>query len=361
MKRILHIANARMGSGGVESFLMNLYRNIDHEKIQMDFIVFSEEIGMHEAEIAKMGGRIYKVPRKQDGLLKNINTIRKIVKDHHYQIVHRHCDSAIMLLDILAARIGGAKHIIAHSHSTNNEHSLIHKLCKPFLGRMVKHRFACSNAAGKWMFGNTTFTVIHNGIDCEKYKFNANTRKEKRIQLDIPEDTIVYSNISVFKKEKNLKFLINIFNEVHKQNHNSVLLLIGDGELRSELESIVKNLTLEKAVLFLGQRTDVSDLFQMIDIFVLPSLYEGLPLTMVEAQTSGVFCYISNMVPREAILNSKIVKQLPLEKGTDYWAKQLLDVPPIPERDIAVNTIKKAGYDIKNTTSWLESFYLSLE
>lgn len=361
MIRVLHIANARMGSGGVESFLMNLYRNMDREKIQMDFVVFSDEVGMHEAEIARLGGRVYKVPRKKDGLFRNLNAIRKIVKENQYKIVHRNCDAAIMLLDILAAKLGGARYVIAHAHSTQNEHSFIHKVCKPFLRKVVKYRYACSDAAGKWMYGKASFEIIPNGIDCKQFDFQQNIRDKIRTQFLIPENTIVMGNVAVFKEVKNLSFLIDVFAEIHKRNDNTMLLLVGDGEERSSLENKVRELQLEHCIKFLGTRSNVNEIFMAMDIFILPSFYEGLPLTMVEAQTSGLKCYISDRVPDDAIINAELVEKVSLEENAEEWAEKILTTCDVEDRKHAGQVVRQAGYDIRQVAKKMQDFYLSLE
>lgn len=360
MIRILHIANARMGSGGVESFLMNLYRHMDREVIQLDFMVFSEEEGMHEQEIAALGGHIYKVPRKKEGLFKNLNTIRRIVKENNYKIVHRNCDAAIMLLDVLAARAGGAKFVIAHSHSTQNYLGPVHKICKPILKHVVDYRFSCSDAAGRWMYGNAEFKIIPNGIDTKKFEYKDNIREKVRESLYIPDDFLLVGTVGLFKGVKNTSFLIDVFSEVHTRNPRSALLLVGDGELRDNLERQVESLHLKQAVIFIGTRDDVNELLMALDIFVLPSLYEGLPVSLVEAQTSGVYCLLSDKVPSEAILNSEIAEQLPLEAGIKYWADKILAWNGDYDRHNGSMVVRQAGYDIRAVADEMQRFYLSL-
>lgn len=359
MLRVLHIANARMGSGGTETFLMNIYRNIDRNKIQFDFVVFSDEHGMHEKEIEEMGGRIFRVTRKQDGLFKNLKQIYNIVKQNDYIIVHRHCAAAIMFFDLLTSKLAGAKYLIAHSHSTQDEHGLIHNICRPFLKYVSDCQYACSDAAGKWMYGKHKFQVIRNGIDCDKFQFDKQKREQKRQELNI-NGKIAIGNIAVFKEVKNIPFLIDIFEIIHKRNPNSVLLLIGDGDLRSELENKVRTLGLADDVKFLGTRTDISELFMALDIFVLPSWYEGLPLTMVEAQASGVECFISTGVPAETILNKDLVERIPLDRGAEFWAECILNKNNTFDRNCASDILKATGYDIKDTAMQMQKFYLSV-
>lgn len=360
MIRVLHIANARMGSGGTETFLMNLYRNIDREKIQFDFVVFSNEEGMHEKEITELGGRIYRVPRKKEGLIKNFNGIRKIVKENNYQVVHRHCGSAVMVFDILAAKMGGAQCVIGHSHSTNNEHWLLHKLCRPLLNRVCNYRFACSEMAARWMYGKKATKVIANGIESENFRFNKKKRDEKREELGIAEDEMVYGNIAGLQEVKNQAFLIDVFEIIHKKNKNTKLFLVGIGELRERLEAKVRSLGLEEVIVFLGQRTDIAGLLCALDVFVLPSLYEGLPLTMVEAQCSGVSCVISDKVPEECILNDELVKQIALSETRESWAQKLMDVTSTFDREQGVTYIRDAGYDINQSVKYLQEVYIKI-
>lgn len=358
MVRVLNIANARMGSGGVESFLMNVYRNIDRNRVQMDFVVFSDEVGCYEEEIHKMGGKIYKVTRKKDGIVKNLNQIRKIVKDNNYKIVHRHCASAIMVLDIWAARLGGAKRIIAHSHSIQTEHSGIHKVCKFFLNHSVNTRFACGIDAGKWMYGKKSFRVVRNGICCDEYIYREEKRSIKRMELGIDDDITVYGTVAGLRKVKNIPFMIEVFKEIHTQDEKTKFLLVGDGEERQVIENQIQTCGLEDDVIVLGNRSDVNELMMAMDVFLMTSFYEGLPLVLVEAQTSGLQCFVADTIPKEAIINDKLLRSISLQKSPVQWANNIMEFRNEIQREGAADIVKEKGYDIKEVVGGLQRYYL---
>ena len=359
--RVAQVIGKWLG-GGVESVIMNYYRYIDKNKIQFDFICDSDSKNIPYTEIEKLGGKVIIVsPYKK--IFKYEKELTKVFKQNKYDIVHSNINS-LSILPLRCAKKAGIKIRIAHSHSTSNKkewkRNIIKNILRPFSKVYATHYFACSELAGKWLFGNKTFNagkikVVKNAIELEKFKFNENIRNEKRQELNIDKDTIVIGNVGRFVDQKNHKFLIKIFKQYNMKNNNSVLLLVGQGPLEDKIKDQVKNLNLSNKVIFLGQRTDVNDLYQAMDIFILPSLYEGLGMVLIEAQVAGLPCIASVEVPNEASI-SKLISYKKLD-NIDIWCNEIENCI----KKIRLNqNINNFEYDINIECKKLEKLYADL-
>lgn len=324
--RIAQVIGKWVG-GGVEAVVMNYYRHIDRNKIQFDFICDNDSTNIPYEEIEKLGGKVILVPPYQK-IIAYHKEVKRIFKENNYKIVHSHINT-LSVFPLYTAKCAGVPVRIAHSHSTTNKKewkkNLLKQVLRPFSKVFATHYFACSELAGRWLFGNKEYDkgnvfLLNNAIDVDKFKYDEKARKEIRKELKIKEDTVVIGHIGRFVAQKNHTFLIDIFNEYHKLNSNSLLLLVGQGPLEEEIKEKVKELGLEESVKFLGQRNDANRLYQAFDLFLLPSLYEGLPVVGVEAQASGLLCILSESMTRETkVLNS--TKFISLEKSDKEWAK----------------------------------------
>ncbi|WBW98948.1 glycosyltransferase family 1 protein [Oceanirhabdus sp. W0125-5] len=362
--RVLHVV-VNMNRGGAETLIMNLYRNIDRTKVQFDFLVHKDVKGAFEDEIISLGGKIHRIPYITDvGHFGYKKALYKFFKNHSdYKIVHAHMDSMSGLV-LQAAKKAEIPSRISHSHNTRNEGNSLARLYKSYISnRIIKNSnqlFACSDVAAKWLFKNHSnrAKVIKNGIDIEKFLFNGNIRDLKREELGISDDTLVLGHVARFNHQKNHTFLIDIFEEVHKRKSDSLLLLVGDGALRGSIEEKVRRLNLENSVKFLGVRDDVNELLQALDIFLLPSLHEGLPVTLIEAQAVGLNCVISDTITKEVDLGASLMEFISLSESNNKWAEKLLSLNII-NKD-ATNELRKNGYDIQETAIWLQRFYSNI-
>ena len=327
--RIAQIIGKWVG-GGVEAVVMNYYRNIDRSKIQFDFICDNDSTNIPYEEIESLGGRVILIPPYQK-LISYQKDLRKILKENNYKIVHSHINT-LSVFPLYAAKKVGIPIRIAHSHSTTNKKewkkNLMKQFLRPFSKRYATHYFCCSELAGRWLFGNKEYDkgnvyLLNNAIDIDKFKYNEKIRKEVRTELGIKDDTLVIGHIGRFVEQKNHDFLIDIFKEVHDKNKNSILLLAGQGPLMEKIKNKVKNLNISDSVMFLGQRSDANRLYQAFDIFLLPSLYEGLGMVLIEAQTSGLYCYASTEVPVIAQVTDNL-QFVPLSNGPEIWTKKIL-------------------------------------
>lgn len=364
--RVLHVIGA-MDRGGAETMIMNLYRAMDKDQIQFDFLVHEQDACDYDEEIEDLGGRIYRLPRFT-GL--NIIEYRRLCrqffssnKDH--PIVHGHIGSCAPQYLSVAKKAG--RLTIAHSHAQNFPLSI------PQLGfrfvsfptRFVAHRFlACSNEAGRDRFGSRVvesdkFSIVKNGIDLSLYNCN----KETQLQLKREwgnEEAFLIGHVGRFASEKNHRFLLEVFSLVHDRMPQAKLMLIGRGPLEDELRNWIDAHGLHDAVEFLGIRGDVPEVLKTLDVFVFPSFSEGLAMACVEAQTAGTPCVISTGVPESAVIDDVTVR-LPLSKGAAAWADAVANVSGQKVDHLSrVDEARTCGYDINETARWLEQYYRAL-
>lgn len=279
---IAHIMG-KWNGGGVESVVMNYYRNIDRNKIQFHFLCDEDSTDIPYEEIEKLGGKVIVIPPYQK-LFKYQKELYRIFKENNYKIVHSHINA----LSVFPLRIAKKAKIpvrIAHSHSTSNKKewkkNILKMILRPLSKLYANNYFACTEYAGKWLFGKKVverkeLNVINNAIDLKKFEFNENTRKALREELGIKDDTLIIGHVGRFMKQKNHEFLIEVFNKVYKKNQNTLLILIGQGPLLSEIKQKAINLNIEDKIKFIGQVTDVEKYYNIMDIFLFPSIYEGL-------------------------------------------------------------------------------------
>lgn len=364
MIRILHVVGG-MDRGGIETFLMTIYRNIDRNKIQFDFMVHTDKECAYDEEIRNLGGRIYPViPRKQ-GIFKNIKSLDNFFKTHkEYKIIHQHMSSLTYIEPLKIAKKYGIPCRITHSHNIRQGgspiHKYIHMINKITLESYATEYFACSYLAAKWMYTKkiyeeNRFRVINNAIESKKFIFNETIRNKKREELKI-KDKFVIGHIGRFHPQKNHDFLIDIFKEIYDKDENSILLLIGDGQLKTQIENKVKNLKLSNNVIFTGVCDDIPKIIQAMDVFLLPSLYEGLGIVLVEAQASGLKCFTSDKVVPQDVDSTGLVKFINLDKSARHWAKEVLKGKDY-ERQNTMESIIDGGYDVFQVANEIQNWY----
>lgn len=358
MIRVLHIFH-EMANGGIEHFVMDYYRHIDRTKVQFDFLVSVESEGYFDREITDMGGVVHHAYPLEKNPLRNYWDIAKIVRENRYNIVHRHTGSAFGYFDLRAARHGAAKHLILHSHNNQAGNQTIHKLSATFL-KIPCERLACSHEAGEWLFGsNQDFKIINNAIDCGRFRFRSEVRNEIRQEFQFG-DRFVIGHVGRFEDQKNHLRMLRIFEAVLEKCPDSVLVLVGIGSLQEQCRHLAHDLGISDHVLFLDTRADVPELMQAFDLFLLPSLYEGFPFVLVEAQASGLICVASTKVPAECNVTGN-VRFIDLEKTDAEWADDILtDRKTKIDRSKCAEKMKEHGYDITLNAMEICSYYESL-
>lgn len=353
LKRVLVVTTTNLGFNGITSVIMNYYRNIDRSKIQFDFAIAEEIHKTIAEEIKELGGVIYQLSSRKKKTIKYLKELKQLVKEKKYEIVHVHGNSGTLYFDIHALKNAGVPMRIAHSHNSTCNHKIIHKLLKNKLNKEMTCGMACSELAGEWLF-NREYIVMNNGIDIDIFLFNEEVKKKYRTKLNI-EKKYVIGHIGHFSYQKNHEYLINVFAEVLKEIPNAVLMLIGDGKLRGEIEKQIYKLGISKNVLLLGNRSDISELMQSMDILVFPSRFEGLPVVLVEAQAAGLKVIASDNVTEECKITDKI-EFLSLN-NKNKWVEKIVCNNKKYERKDVEKIIKESTFNIKREIRKLEAFY----
>ena len=363
MIRVVHVLGG-LNRGGAETMVMNIYRAIDRTRIQFDFIVHTSKKQDYEEEIDSLGGRIFVFPRF-NGL--NTLSVKKewnvFFRDHpEYRILHSHVRSYASIY-IPIAKKHGLKTII-HSHSTSNGTgiaSIAKRLMQRSLRKQADYFVGCSREAGEWLFGKKVvnsdrYYMLPNAIDVKAYSFNPEIREKYRVELGL-KDELTFIHVGRFHPAKNHAFLLNLFAKIHERDINTKLILVGDGELRPAIEKQISELGIASSVILTGSRSDVPNLLQAADCFLFPSKWEGLPVTVVEAQASGMPCLISDRVTKDVRV-SDLVRCLSIDNGYDEWLKTIGELVFV--RSDVSSQIINAGFDINTTATWLQSFYQGL-
>ena len=352
--------------GGVEAVTINYYRNIDKNKVQLDFICDEDSTNIPYEEIERMGGKVIIIPSYSKPF-KYHKELKRVLKEGNYKIIHSNINT-LSVFSLFAAKCAGVPVRIAHSHSTTNKKekkkNLMKQILRPFSKVFATDYMCCSELAGRWLFGNKEYDkgnvyLLNNAIDLDKFKYNESLRKKKRKELGIKDDALVIGHIGRFVAQKNHDYLIDIFNEIHKKNNNSILLLAGQGLLMEDIKNKVKELNLDDNVKFLGQRNDANELYQAFDVFLLPSLYEGLPVVGVEAQAAGLLCYLSDDMTKETKVLD-ITKFMSLNNTPEEWANNILDDVKKYKRIDTSKEMTAKNFNIKEEAKKLEEYYLNL-
>lgn len=364
-----------MNRGGAESMIMNYYRAIDRNKVQFDFLVHRSEKAAFDDEIESLGGKIFRLNAISPFFPgKYYDELRSFFKEHQgYSIIHSHLNT-FSYFPIKIAKEFKIPYRIAHAHTATEKITLKELLrpasAKEALKKFIKfrlkkrihknttHYFSCGEKAGKWLFGvQQHFKIMNNAIDAEKFVYNPLVSAEYRKKNNIG-DQLVIGHIGNFTNPKNHSYLLKVFKALLSKNENCCLVLIGDGPLRKSIEQEAKELSIDHKTHFLGLRTDIADLCQMLDIFVFPSFYEGLPVTLIEAQSAGLKILASDTITREVHLTDDITF-LSIQDSPDVWAEEILKKAPY-KRANHLELIKKEGYDIKSSVKIFQDFYLQL-
>ena len=359
--RILQVVTI-MNRGGLETMLMNYYRTIDKDKIQFDFLVQREENGSYDEEIQYLGGHIYKIPSFNPLKHKKyLHAIDDFFKKNHkkYKIVHTH-NNALGMYVLRSAKKYNIPVRIAHSHSSN--YSIDYKVpfllyAKNKLKNYTTDHFACGESAASWLFGNkANVRILKNAVNLNDFNYNEKYRREIRRKYDIQDKELVIGHVGRFNKSKNHNFIISVFKEILKTT-NAKLLLVGSGDSEEKnIKELVKSLKIENKVIFAGTQTEVYKFLNAMDVFLFPSIHEGLPVTLIEAQANGLQCVISSSIPDECKITD-LINFVSLKDNISNWADTVISKGKLKRKDTSED-IKQSGFEINNATTILEKFYL---
>ena len=359
--KILCISPNGLHNDGITNSIINYYRNMDFTDIEIHILMTKKTDPLILKKFEESNLPIVFTDFRSHTfsyLLKTANLIRK----EKYDIVHVHGSSALLSLDLLAAKLGGCRIRIAHSRNTTCNHKTLDKFLRPFFYKLCNVRFACGTEAGKWLFGNRPFTVIKNGKNLDEFSFNSelrvNVRKEKNW-----DGKIVLGHVGTFNYQKNHKFLIDVFAELQKTLPNSILVLVGSESKNFEAaKTQVRDLGLAEKVIFTGSVNNVAELLQGMDIMLFPSHYEGFPNVVLEWQAVGLPCLISDKITKECAVTD-LVTFLPIDQGTKVWCDAVQNMPVRDREKDAENarkSLEDAGFDIVKDAENLRYIYFQL-
>ena len=358
--RILQIVSSLNAGSGVLSVVLNWHRHIDTTQIQFDYLYYIEVPVTRREEIERLGGRCYELPNPKRCPLKFLRESYRFFKQHRYRTIHSHITQLNFFFYPLA-KLFGTKNIIQHAHGSRWGNRRLNKwrnyLMLHAVWPLITHKLACGQLAGKCWYGKD-FTVVNNGIDLDKFCYNPDVRAQKRKELGV-ENNFVIGHVGRFSAEKNHAFLIEVFAEIAQKDPTAKLLLVGGGELEAQVKRLVLRSGLSARVQFLGARSDVVELYSVFDVFVFPSLNEGMPVAVIEAQASGVPCVLSDAITQEALLLPNTY-MLPLSNSKKNWADKILSLKNKPHI-LGKDYIDKEKFDIRKIATEMKAFYQKVE
>lgn len=358
--KILVVNTNLTDKNGVAGVIFNYLQAINKDGLQMDLVSINHPSQQYIDIVENNGGHLFVIERSMSGIFKYWLKLRKLISHENYDIVHIHGNSHTVVLELSAAWAAGCKVRIVHSHNTNCEHNFIHKFFKPLFDNLVTYRLACGKEAGRWMYGNKPFIVLNNGVDTNKFSYRGESRIKIRHQLNIDSKCFVLGHVGYFYEVKNHRQIINVFEILYHRNENMRLILIGDGVLKEEMQHLLEVKGLSDVAFLTGNISNVDEYLNAMDAIIMPSLFEGLPLTLIEEQANGLPCIVSDNITREADKTGNL-HFLSLTEPLSVWAdciEHLQDGKSRKDRSLnAIEQIKEKGYDIQEEAKVLKKIY----
>ena len=355
--KVLMINTVPMCYEGITTVMLNYAENMDRTGLQLDFLAINDVEESLRARIAVMGAQLYVIEGRNRHPLRYLRTLRRLIRANGYQVVHAHGNSCTLAVEMLAARLGGARARCAHSHNTTCNSALVHRLLRGPFEVCCTHRFACGEAAGQWLFRDKPFAVLNNGIDAARYAFDSRSRAAHRARLGL-EGRRVVGHVGSFNAQKNHAFLIEAFDDAARRDPSLCLVLVGDGPTRPDIEAMVGERGLGDRVIFTGVSREVPGLLSAMDVMALPSRFEGLPNVVIEWQAAGLPALVADTVTPACRL-TELVRFLPLDAKA--WTRALMETPVDADRAAAsagaAQAIAAAGYDIRDSAKRLRRLY----
>lgn len=362
--KVLVINTVPTEKNGITNVIFNYLGAASNHAIQMDVLMINDAEQNYKTQVVKYGGKPIVIKRSAKNIVSYFSKIVQVIRNNKYDAVHIHGNSHTMVIELLAAKIGGCKVRITHSHNTTCNCLVLHKLLTPLFDCLYTHGLACGKEAGIWQYGNRPFTIINNGIDTSRFVFNHDVRITIRQKLGLTDEQILIGNVGHFwGKVKNQSFVIKVFAELCQRDNRYCLCLIGDGSLKSDIERQVDTMGLKNKVIFTGNINNVFDYLNAIDLIVMPSLFEGLPLTLIEQQANGLQCIVSDAITREADITNNLSFHS-LKTPISEWVQSIENINCKHNREQrsidAIKAITKAGYNIQTEAEKLVEYYNSI-
>ena len=359
--RILLINTVPTEKNGITNVMFNYLRAMNTQGITIDLVSLNKPDDFYMQQIERKGGKVYVIPRLE-GVIRYWSSLRKLISNNQYNIVHIHGNSHTTVLELTAARAAGCVVRMVHAHTTTCAHVVVHRLLTPLFNALCTHGLACGEAAGKFMFGNKPFTVVNNGVDTDKFAFRVDIRESVRKMYGL-EGTKVIGHVGYFSDVKNHRWIIEVFRSLLEKDKDFRLLLIGDGALRGEIEIKAREYGIFDSITFTGNINNVDEVLNAMDIVLMPSLFEGLPLTLIEQQANGLQCVCSDAITTEADKTGNL-RFISLNQSANEWASEIISFINIADRNKrsieAIKKIKKAGYSIQEEADKLADLYMRL-
>lgn len=362
MRKILIIITTEFYTyDGLTSVMLNYYRAMNMSGLRIDFASTNEVPRKLVDELEKNGSLYFCLGRRKRNPLRYVRKLSNVLKTEKYDVVHVNGNSATMCLELAEAKKCGVKMCIAHGHNSKSRYrviGLIHRMLRPYLLQLCDYRLAVSEKAGEWLYGRD-FAIINNAIDIDKYKFNEKIREKCRRQLNVEDWNVVIGHTGRLNEQKNHTFLLKVFAQVKISRPDVKLLLVGGGELEADLQAECRTLGIENEVIFKGMVDNPQDYMQAMDLFVFPSLYEGSPLALAEAQANGLPCLVSDAITMDVKFAENVIYKS-LKDGVESWANEILPMmDKVCERNPnACEDVRAHGYDIKYEAEKLRNLYL---
>lgn len=363
MSKKIHILHVGLDThlGGIETYLKKITTHIDKDKYQFDFLAYKDTTPCFYEELKNMGCNFHFICPRKENFAKNRKDLSKLFTENKFDIVHCHLNSLSYITPCLIALKHNCK-VIIHSRNAGCLKSLKSKILHQINSCRIKNlnitRAAVSDLAGKWMFRKKEFIVLNNGIDTNKYKFSIQYRKEIRKEFNLADKEVIL-HVGAFRKQKNHRLLIDIFEKYQKKHNDSILVLVGDGELKEEIYNYAENKGLTNNCIFAKQRNDIYKFLSAADKFLFPSFYEGFPNALLEAETAGLLCVVSDVITNQAIIN-KLAYKVSLNAPIDEWVEKLENKIEQKDREISYQLIKEKKFDIKDEIERLEKLYKTI-
>lgn len=358
--KVLVISTVALEKNGITSVIVNLLQAVDKKDLHFDIVAIKKPLPEIQETLAALGCKIYVLERSLLRIPSYVISLSKIIKDEKYDIVHAHGNSSTLFFEMLSALIGNCKIRIAHSHNTTCTSKCLNTALKPFFKLTYTDGMACGQDAGRWMFGSHSFTVIKNGINVNRFRYDLSKRIEIREKYFIPDDAIVIGHVGMFNNQKNHRFLLDIYRDIYRFNPNIHLMLVGDGPLKLDFQNKIQKEEYKSNILFVGTTSDVNSYLCAMDAIAMPSLYEGLPLSVIEEQANGLTCILSANITREVDKTGNLFFLSLSDK--DAWIKAITNITCDKNRELksydAIADIIKSGYSIEEEAQKLREYYL---
>ena len=360
MKKIkIAMIAANLELNGISSVIMNYCKNIDLDKFEITIFAGKGINENYKKECDRIGIQIVELPIKKKNKIIYYWNLLKNMKSNYFDIIHAHGNSATMFFELFIGYMRGIETRIAHSHNTVSENMKLHKMLFPFFKKISTKFFACGKLAGDWIFGKDNYIIIQNGISVEKFKFDSNIRDIIRDELCIKNNEILLGHVGRINKQKNQEFLLEIFERIAEKNENIKLLIIGTGPDYEKIKNKVSSSKFKNRIILYGESDCPEKFYMAMDMFVFPSKYEGMPVTLLEAQISGLQCIVSDVITSEVILSSR-VKKVVLGENTNEWEECINKFEKVDRNSFYDNNKKTIDkFEIKNCVKLLEQNYLN--